>query len=82
MAQDDGEHQRHDPLTRTERRRLGQILGVAEVMTALMVFATILSAIATWRTANIAEWIYLASERRTSASNRYGSTTPRPARRA
>ena len=63
MAHDDGEHQRHDPLTRTERRRLGQILGVAEVMTALMVLATVFSAIATWRTSSIAEWIYLASER-------------------
>ena len=64
MAHDDGEHPRqHDPLTRTERRRLGQILGVAEVMTALMVVATLCSAIATWRTSSIAEWIYLASER-------------------
>jgi hypothetical protein len=63
MAHEDGEHERHDPLTRTERRRLGQILGVAEVMTALMVLATLFSAIATWRTSSIAEWIYLASER-------------------
>jgi hypothetical protein len=63
MAHEGGENDRHDPLTRTERRRLGQILGVAELMTGLMVLATLFSAFATWRTSSIAQWIYLASER-------------------
>ncbi len=63
MAREDGEQHERDPLTRTERRRLGEILGFTELMTALMVAATTFTAIATWRTASIADWIYLASER-------------------
>jgi len=63
MAHKDGEQGGNDPLTRVERRRLGRILGFTEVMTALMVGATIFTGIATWRTASIADWIYLASER-------------------
>ncbi len=63
MAHEEGENEGNDPLTRNERRRLGQILGVAELMTGLMVLATIFSAFATWRTSSIARWIYLASER-------------------
>jgi hypothetical protein len=63
MAHEDGEQHARDPLTRTERRRLGQILGFTELMTALMVAATIFTGIATWRMANIANWIYLASQR-------------------
>ena len=59
----DGERHDREALSRSERRRLGQILGVAEIMTALMVLATILSAVATWRTASIANAIYMASER-------------------
>jgi hypothetical protein len=35
------EHGENDALSRTERRRLGQILGFTELMTALMVAATI-----------------------------------------
>lgn len=63
MAHEDGEQHERDPLTRTERRRLGQILGFTELMTALMVAATTFTAIATWRTASIANCIFLASQR-------------------
>ncbi|MBF6569963.1 MAG: hypothetical protein IVW54_13930 [Candidatus Binataceae bacterium] len=62
----DKDQDERDPLTPIERQRLGklaQLLGFAELMTLLMVAATTFSAIATWRTASIAESIYLASER-------------------
>jgi hypothetical protein len=67
MPQRKGEdHDERDSLTPIERQRLGrltQLVGFAELMTLLMVAATTFSAIATWRTASIAESIYLASER-------------------
>ncbi|MFZ0887982.1 MAG: hypothetical protein WA005_05980 [Candidatus Binataceae bacterium] len=51
-------------LTRTERllSRLIGIIGVADVMALLMVLVTAFSAIATWRTADIYDAIYRASE--------------------
>jgi hypothetical protein len=63
MAQQNKEQHGSDSLTRNERRRLSEILGFAELTTALMVMATIFTGIATWRTASIADMIYLASER-------------------
>jgi len=63
VVDDDEERRRHDAEVHRESRRLGRILGFAELMTGLMVLATALSAIATWRTASIANAIYMASER-------------------
>jgi hypothetical protein len=64
-----GERRGHEPasgLSRRERSMLGRIsqfLGVADVMALLMVAATAFSAIATWRTADIATALYMAAER-------------------
>ncbi len=44
-------------------RKLLEYLGFAELMGALMVLATAFSAVATWRTASIANALYNASER-------------------
>ncbi len=44
-------------------RRLSRALGFADFMAVFMVAATAFSAYATWRTASIAQAIYLASER-------------------
>jgi hypothetical protein len=55
-----------DALSSAERRglrRLGTILELADVMAVLMVVATVFTGIATWRTASIAEALYLTSER-------------------
>ncbi len=52
--------------TSHERSPLGTIasyLGFADLMAVLMVFATAFSAIATWRTATIADALYRSSER-------------------
>ena len=54
------------PLSRGERRTIGRIaefLGFADLMAVLMVLATAFSAVATWRTASIANALYLATER-------------------
>jgi hypothetical protein len=43
--------------------RLTQVVGIAEIMGAPMVAATVFSAIATWRTATVTRDLYLLSER-------------------
>lgn len=53
-------------LSRRERKTLGRIaefLGFADLVALLMVLATAFSAVATWRTASIANALYLAAER-------------------
>lgn len=62
-----GEHQaRERGLTARERSaigRLSELLGFADLVAVLMVLATGFTAFATWRTATIANALYLASER-------------------
>jgi len=62
----EGESGREPALSRRERKTLGRIaefLGFADLVALLMVLATAFSAIATWRTASIANALYLAAER-------------------
>jgi hypothetical protein len=61
-----GDSEGEDGVSRKVRIPLGRItqfLELADLMAVLMVLATTFSAIATWRTANIADALYLAAER-------------------
>jgi hypothetical protein len=63
---DGGERREREALTKKERGQLSQLasfMGFADFMAVMMVLATGFSALATWRTATIADAIYRASER-------------------
>jgi hypothetical protein len=85
VDRNDGGEQRGasaDGLTRGERSLLGSLasyLGFADFVAVLMVLATGFSAVATWRTATIADQIYRTSERPYLGVERVFFDSSRPA---